>query len=114
MSSASEAIARDDPALPRPMRIASVRRELGDTFSIDLVPIDGVPQPAFQPGQFNMLYAFGVGEVAARGHTLPAAPSRVFGDSPQMDPSLGLHPGPTQRDSAARQIPSKPKNPCND
>lgn len=64
MSSASDAIARDDPALPRPMRIASVRRELGDTFSIELVPVDRVPLPAFQPGQFNMLYAFGAGEVA--------------------------------------------------
>ena len=64
MNSASEAIARDDAALPRPLRIASVHRELSDTFSIELVPSDQVPLPAFQPGQFNMLYAFGVGEVA--------------------------------------------------
>jgi NAD(P)H-flavin reductase len=64
MSSASEIIAGDDPALPRPLRIVSVRRELSDTFSIELVSTDGVPLPAFQPGQFNMLYAFGVGEVA--------------------------------------------------
>ena len=41
-----------------------MRRELSDTFSIELVSPDGVPLPAFQPGQFNMLYAFGVGEVA--------------------------------------------------
>lgn len=84
MSSTSEAIASDDPALPRPVRIASKRRELSDTFSIELLPIDGSPLPAFQPGQFNMLYAFGVGEVAisissepsdaaCRVHTIRAA-----------------------------------------
>lgn len=64
MTSASEAIARDDPALPRPARIGAVRRELSDTFSIELAPVDGPPLPAFQPGQFNMLYAYGIGEVA--------------------------------------------------
>lgn len=84
MSNSSEAIARDDPSLPRPVRIASKRSELSDTFSIELVPTDDVPLPAFQPGQFNMLYAFGVGEVAisissdpggaaCRVHTIRAA-----------------------------------------
>lgn len=51
-----------DPMLPRPFRVAACRRELADTVTLELEPLDGLPT-AFQPGQFNMLYAFGVGEV---------------------------------------------------
>jgi NAD(P)H-flavin reductase len=40
-----------------------VRRELSDTTTLELAPLDG-SRPTFEPGQFNMLYAFGVGEVA--------------------------------------------------
>jgi NAD(P)H-flavin reductase len=44
------------------MRIARVVRELGDTvtFHVDVAANGGF---SFAPGQFNMLYAFGVGEV---------------------------------------------------
>ena len=46
---------------PVPCRIRSVERELDDTFPLDLEPPgDGW---SFAPGQFTMLYAFGVGEV---------------------------------------------------
>jgi len=51
-----------DPMLPRPFRIERTRRELSDTFTLELTPIDGSPL-AFRPGQFTMLYVFGVGEV---------------------------------------------------
>jgi anaerobic sulfite reductase subunit B len=37
-------------------------RETPDTVTLDLAPVSGEPAP-FAPGQFNMLYAFGVGEV---------------------------------------------------
>jgi NAD(P)H-flavin reductase len=49
-----------DPWRPRPVRITGVRRETHDvvTFEFD------ASRFAFQPGQFNMLYLFGVGEVA--------------------------------------------------
>jgi len=40
-----------------------VRRELADTTTLELAPVTG-PRPTFEPGQFNMLYAFGVGEIA--------------------------------------------------
>jgi len=51
--------------LPVPHRVARVRRETADTFTLDLVPIGPAPaEHGFLPGQFNMLYAFGVGEVA--------------------------------------------------
>lgn len=48
---------------PRPMRVRDVRRESGDVVTLWLDP-DGPARPAFQPGQFNMLYAFGIGEAA--------------------------------------------------
>ncbi len=52
-----------DPMRPRPFRIIKRRRELADTFTLELAPEDGGGY-AFAPGQFNMLYAFGVGESA--------------------------------------------------
>ncbi|CAJ0780219.1 FAD/NAD(P)-binding protein [Ralstonia chuxiongensis] len=39
------------------------RRELGDTVTLSLAPQVGI-RPDFRPGQFNMLYVFGIGEVA--------------------------------------------------
>lgn len=52
-----------DPFLPALYRVDDVRRELVDTVTLRLAPMSGA-RPAFLPGQFNMLYAFGVGEVA--------------------------------------------------
>jgi NAD(P)H-flavin reductase len=52
-----------DPFVPAPYRVAQVRRETRDVATLELCPTAG-ERPAFQPGQFNMLYAFGVGEVA--------------------------------------------------
>ncbi len=52
-----------DPFVPALYRVEQVRRELADTVTLDLVPLSG-DRPGYAPGQFNMLYAFGVGEVA--------------------------------------------------
>ncbi len=52
-----------DPFVPQVYRIEAVRRELSDTVTLELRPLAG-QRPAYQPGQFNMLYVFGVGEVA--------------------------------------------------
>jgi NAD(P)H-flavin reductase len=52
-----------DPFVPDMYRVSRVRREAHDITTLDLVPIAG-ERPSYQPGQFNMLYAFGVGEVA--------------------------------------------------
>jgi len=52
-----------DPLIPQLYRVSRAQRELADTVTLELVPHDGA-RPAFQPGQFNMLYAFGIGEVA--------------------------------------------------
>ncbi|MBX3160937.1 MAG: FAD/NAD(P)-binding protein [Deltaproteobacteria bacterium] len=50
-----------NPWIPRPVAIAARTRETADTFTLrfELEPSAG----AFAPGQFNMLYAFGAGEV---------------------------------------------------
>lgn len=52
----------NSPMQPRIFRIAKVRRELSDTFTFDLHP-EGGGNFTFSPGQFNMLYLFGVGEI---------------------------------------------------
>ncbi|MGO9818613.1 MAG: FAD/NAD(P)-binding protein [Acidocella sp.] len=52
-----------DPFLPALYCVASVRRDLGDTVTIELLPKHGA-RPDFTPGQFNMLYIPGVGEAA--------------------------------------------------
>ncbi len=54
---------RPDPFMPSIYRVGEVYREMSDTVTVTLAPLSG-PRPAFEPGQFNMLYAFGIGEVA--------------------------------------------------
>lgn len=61
--------------LPRPFRVVRRRRELSDVWTLDLVACDEGPPLGFQPGQFTMLYAFGVGEV----------PVSISGDSAEPD-----------------------------
>ncbi len=58
----SPALHPADPMLPVPFRIERVKKELSDTFTMELTPEAG-GRFAFQAGQFNMLYVFGVGEV---------------------------------------------------
>jgi NAD(P)H-flavin reductase len=57
------AVVAADPFVPQPYRVARVRRESGDIVTLELAPLQG-ERANFLPGQFNMLYAFGVGEVA--------------------------------------------------
>lgn len=52
-----------DPFLPQPWRVERRRRELIGAVTLELAPLAGA-RPNFAPGQFNMLYVFGVGEVA--------------------------------------------------
>jgi len=46
-----------------PYRIRRRIRETEDTFSLELAPEHGQDVLSFAPGQFNMLYVFGTGEV---------------------------------------------------
>jgi NAD(P)H-flavin reductase len=53
-----------DPMLPIQYRIKSKTLENQDTFTFELLPLDPEGNFRFLPGQFNMLYLFGMGEVA--------------------------------------------------
>lgn len=63
-----------DPMLPHPCRVQRVRQETSDTFTLELEPESRSRELAFAPGQFNMLYAFGVGEVPISISGDPAKP----------------------------------------
>lgn len=54
---------KSDPMIPELFRIQEYRRERGSAFSITLSAVNSFEEFSFQPGQFNMLYVFGHGEV---------------------------------------------------
>jgi NAD(P)H-flavin reductase len=60
-----------DPAMPIVHHVTAMRRETRDTFTMEIAPSNGGLVSGFLPGQFNMLYAFGVGE----------APISISGDA---------------------------------
>lgn len=63
------------PMTPRPFRIEAVRPETPNVFTWTLRPTQEDGPLVFQPGQFNMLSIFGVGEV----------PISVSGDAEQSE-----------------------------
>ncbi|WP_437608033.1 FAD/NAD(P)-binding protein [Sorangium sp. So ce834] len=67
-----------NPFTPEPARLRRVHRETETTFTAT-IEVPGRPGGlAFAPGQFNMLYAFGVGEVAISISGDPARPDRLL------------------------------------
>jgi len=52
-----------DPMVPSPFCVRGVRKETYDTFTLELEPANGADGLPFAPGQLNMLYLFGIGEV---------------------------------------------------
>ncbi len=52
-----------NPMLPWPFQIKRVKRETEDTFTVELQPLDDLKEFSFQPGQFNMVYVHGIGEI---------------------------------------------------
>ncbi len=64
--------------VPAPFRVRDRVRETGDTWTLELEPSDGAGPRPFAPGQFNMLYAFGVGEVPISICGDPAAPEPLL------------------------------------
>ncbi len=62
------------PYLPAPMAIARAVRELPGVFTFGFDVPGGFP---FRPGQFNMLYAYGVGEVPISISGDTAEPTRL-------------------------------------
>ena len=63
-----------DPMAPVPTPITRVIRETPDTLTFQLAPARG---HAFQPGQFNMLYLRGVGELPISISGDPARPEQL-------------------------------------
>jgi len=53
----------DNPMLTQPYLVQEVGKETSDTFTLKLAPEDGRNGSSFQPGQFSMLWVFGVGEL---------------------------------------------------
>ncbi len=71
-----EASAARVATLPAPYRVARRRRETADTWTLELEPASGAGI-AYAPGQFTMLYAFGVGEVPISISGDPASGGRL-------------------------------------
>lgn len=64
-----------DPFVPKRYRVIRALREDHDIVTLDLVGVDQAV-PTYRPGQFNMLYVFGIGEVAISISGDPADRSR--------------------------------------
>lgn len=64
-----------DPGVPAPFRVRGARREATDVWTLELEPAAADAPPRFRPGQFNMLYAWAVGE----------APISISGDPSSED-----------------------------
>jgi NAD(P)H-flavin reductase len=66
-----------DPMLPVAVRVASVTRETHDTCTLVTEAAEAGSLPAFAPGQFSMLYSYGVGEVPISISGDPGVPDRL-------------------------------------
>lgn len=66
-----------DSMVPSPFRVQRVRKETYDTFTLELEPANGADGFSFAAGQFNMLYAFGVGEAPISISGDPAKPQAL-------------------------------------
>jgi NAD(P)H-flavin reductase len=66
-----------DPMVPALFRIDRVKQETEDTFTLGLEPDDASTRISYLPGQFNMLYVFGVGEVPISISGDPANTTRL-------------------------------------
>jgi NAD(P)H-flavin reductase len=85
-----------DPYLPLAYRVIAVRQETADVATLDLLPVGAaIPEPA--PGQFAMLYVFGVGDVpiSVSGAPVEGAPlmHTLRGVGPASRAITRLRPG---------------------
>src|SRR5437870_2763991 len=68
---------RADPMRPEPYYVRRRRTETADTFTLELTPVRAGTSLSYAPGQFTMLYAFGVGEVPISISGDPARPDAL-------------------------------------
>jgi NAD(P)H-flavin reductase len=66
-----------NPMLTHPYLVKGVQQETYDTFTIELEPKNEARPLSFLPGQFNMLYVFGVGEAPISISGDPAKPETL-------------------------------------
>ena len=66
-----------DPMRPEPYRVVRTRAETHDAFTLTLEPVREGARLTFEAGQFNMLYAPGVGEAAISMSGPPGTVHRV-------------------------------------
>lgn len=66
------------PMLPDLYRVQKMRKETSDTFTLELESTSGASGFPFAPGQFNMLYVFGVGEVPISISGDPTKPKKLI------------------------------------
>ena len=99
---AHSAIAAANPMMPEPWTIRSVSKETPDTFTLVMEPANGA-RGGFTPGQFSMLWVFGVGElpISIIVFTAAATPqiytcisprALLFALAPQASPSACADP----------------------
>ncbi len=69
--------AEKNPMFPQIFQIRSRKQETKDTFTIELEPTEPGVEFKFVPGQFNMIYVFGVGEVPISISGDPSKVSRI-------------------------------------
>jgi len=67
----------ENPWAPAPYRVEQRTAETADTATLVLSPTPGSRPLSFRPGQFNMVYAFGVGEAAISVSGDPARPEQL-------------------------------------
>jgi NAD(P)H-flavin reductase len=72
-----DAMVAADPMLPRLARVRHRRRDGPDIWTLD-IETEGMEEFPFRPGQFNMLTAFGIGEIAISISGDPADPARLI------------------------------------
>lgn len=61
-SLSSQPLTKPEVMLPTPYWVERVKKDTSDTFTLELLSTNGTSFE-FAPGQFNMLYLFGVGEI---------------------------------------------------
>lgn len=67
-----------NPMIPHKFRVKGVKKELHDTVTLELAPVNDNGKLVFLPGQFNMLYVFGVGEVPVSISGDPSKPATLI------------------------------------
>lgn len=67
-----------EPMVPHIFGVQQIRRETYDTFTLALKPVNHNEGFQFNPGQFNMIYVFGVGEVPISISGDPTDSSIIF------------------------------------